>query len=135
MNTSPEQTPQPTPYDWRNGKWNADFKTAAEYPLYQGDYIDDLQSEVDGVFWDRKDTLYSLWGNRVYGLDCIGLTGSEPSTYCLNWYEGAEEIWRQKIDLPPFSDDAELKKGVVAFDVINNEEFVLFVQMRQEETV
>lgn len=135
-----EQSPLSAAYDWQNGDWNADLKEDPPHTLYLGRYIDGLQTGVDGNSYELLDTFYSIWGEHIYKLDCFGLTiqdkGRMQISYCLSHYRGGtEEVESQNLSLPDIPDAEGLDRAVVAFDIVDDQECVLFVQLRQEERI
>lgn len=137
---STDQPPQPAIFDWQWGEWNTDLKEDTAYPLYLGRYIDGLLSESANAPYERQDTFYSVWGEHIYALDCFGLTlqdgGNIQLSYCLSHYEGKTgEISRQEFELPDIPDAAGLDKKAVAFDIVDERECVLFMQLKLGERV
>lgn len=137
--SAPEQSKNAL-FDWRDEEWNADLKETSSYPLYLKQYTDGLEADESGLPYDYQKTFYCAAGNNFYTLDCLGMTltdtGGMLMTYYLNCYEGENgDINKQNIPLPDIPDSAGLDKSVVAFDVVNEQECVLFVQIRQEESL
>lgn len=132
------QEPQSETFDWQGEMWNADLKEGPAYTLYLRQYIDDLEADAAHNLYEKQNTFYSVWGKHIYALDCFGMTlqdgGSTQLSYCLNHYEeGAEEIRHQEFQLPDLPGAVGLYKNVVAFDIVNEEECVLFVQVKRDE--
>lgn len=125
-------------YDWRSEEWNADLKEVSPYLLYLEQYTDGLEADESALPYDYHKTFYCSGGNNFYALDCLGMTlldtGGMQMAYYLDCYEGENgTISKRNIQLPVFPDSVGLDKSVVAFDVVNEQECVLFVQLRQEE--
>lgn len=137
VDSSLVRSPQSEAFDWQGEKWNVELEEDLAYALYLRQYIDGLETDAAYNFHEKQITLYSVWGKHIYALDCFGMTlqdgGSTQLSYCLNHYEeGAEEIRHQEFRLPDLPDAVGLYKNVVAFDVVNEEECVLFVQVKRE---
>ena len=120
-------------FDWRTGEWKSDLTDGPAHTLYLGEYKEGLENDRDG---DRS-TQYRAWGNNLYSLDCFSLDsgdGKIQQLYYLGCYEGQTgEIWRHPISLPVMSDYEGMEKVISAFDIVNEQELVLFVQIRQDE--
>lgn len=119
-------------FDWRTGEWKSNLTDGSAHTLYLGEYKEGLENDRDG---DRS-TQYRAWGNNLYSLDCFSLDsdgGMIQQIYYLDCYEGRTgEIWRHSISLPAMSDYEGMEKVISAFDIVNEQELVLFVQVRQD---
>lgn len=118
-------------FDWRTGAWKTDLSDAPAHTLYLGKYTEGLETEQYG----DNSSVYRMWGNNLYGLDrfSIGGDGSAQMLYYINCYEGETGDFRHH-QIPALSlpDYAKLDKTISTFDMVNEQEMVLFVQAREE---
>lgn len=119
-------------FDWRISEWKSDLTDGSAHTLYLNEYRQNLAADELG---DRS-TVYRVWGNNLYGLDCFSQDSSDGGIqrlYYLDCYDGRTgEIWQQPVSLPELPDYAGMEKVISAFDIVNDQEVVLFVQARQD---
>ena len=122
-------------FDWRTVEWKSELTDASAHTLYLSGYKNGLESDLSG---DRS-TQYRAWGNNLYGLDCFSLNSGgdmKQLHYYLNCYDGKTgEIRRHSISLPAMADYDGMEKVISAFDIVNEQELVLFVQVKQDENI
>lgn len=119
-------------FDWRIGEWKSDLTDGSAHTLYLSEYNEGLENDLDG----ERSTQYCAWGSNLYSLDCFSSdSGGDriQQLYYLDCYEGTTgEIWRHSVSLPAMPDYEGMEKVISAFDIVNEQELVLFVQVRQD---
>lgn len=119
-------------FDWRISEWKSDLTDGSPRTMYLNEYRQKLEADELG---DRS-TVYRVWGYNLYGLDCFSQDAGDDGIqrlYYLDCYDGRTgEIWQQPVSLPELPDYAGMEKVVSAFDIVDNQELVLFVQVKQD---
>lgn len=129
---SSENTDIDISHDWRTGGWKNGQLTDNVHTLYLGESSQGLEADHSGA----RSSKYCAWGNALFGLDRFmqksADSNTEEWTYVLNRYETETgDIRRTSIELPDLPDYVETEKVVDAFDIMSDQELVLFVQVRQ----
>lgn len=119
-------------FDWRTGEWKTDLSAGEAHTLYLGKYEEGLEADQAG---DRS-TRYRVWGSSFYSLDRFAQnfpdSGRVEWRYSLDSYEcGSGEIKHVPVTLPSLPDYAEMDLFVSSFDIMNDQEAVLFVRGMQ----
>lgn len=118
--------------DWRTGEWKSGQLTDNVHTLYLGESSQGLEADQPGT----RSSKYCAWGKALFGLDCFLQKSADGHTekrlYVLNCYEtGTGDIRQISIELPDLPDYAESEKVIDAFDIMSDQELILFVQVRQ----
>lgn len=124
-------------YDWRTEPWKEASSADSAHTLYFGQYVEGL--EYDMEYYENHSTEYRTWGKRAYALDEYSswmFNSTErylEYSYFLNWYDGESgEIQQKQIKLPDLEQYADMELVVSTFDVVDAQNYVLFVQARLE---
>lgn len=121
-------------YDWKTEEWRRGGDSYAGETLYVEKNISGLEYQADPEY-DYRFSEYRCWGANFYSLDKIlSLTDSSvPVIWYINGYEDATgEIWHRPIELPKMEEYDEAEKRICSFDILNPREYVLFVQIINE---
>ncbi len=124
-------------FDWRTVPWKEAISTDSVHALYLGQYVEGL--EYDMEYYEAHSTEYRTWGKRVYALDSYSNWIANTSgrylkySYFLNWYDGENgEIQQKEIQLPDLEQYADMELVISTFDIVDAQNYVLFVQAIQE---
>lgn len=128
-------------FDLHSGNWKeGTLSVSSSHPLYLTEYIAPGQGAEMVSLTNQAGTLYAILGSKLYMLDTYSLYSQDNSVtqrYYLEIYDDVTgEVTQQQITLPYMKKYEDCKKSVEAFDVISDQEFVVFVQCWQgEDTV
>lgn len=125
-------------FDWSRGGWKLNtLSPDSDHVLYVTDYIPVLQKQDTETVGNKTNSLYSILGSRLYILESYtlySLEGDEIQKYDLKIYDDSTgEVLQQQITFPNIKEYAEYGKTITAFDMINEQKIVLFVQCWSEE--
>ncbi len=123
---------------WTQAQWihKGDIKSISMHPLYLTEEVRDLAPEPDQAYDDRS-VRYCTLGNAVYGLEEFYRQKGEvwERSYYLSRYDGTEGgITHRPVELPSPEEYGAEEFLAAAFDVKEEQELVVFLQGRQEES-
>ncbi len=98
-------------------------------------YISGLEYQPEQEY-DSSSSMYRCRGANFYSLDTFSTRANTfwQRDYYLSGYENdTGEIWHRHIELPEMEEYEEAEKYISAFDIRNAQEYVLFVQVFEED--
>ncbi len=122
-------------YDWKTEDWRYSDEMYTGGTYYLEKYISGLEYQPEQEY-DNIFSQYRCLGANIYALSEYSMynDSSDNNLFYLNCYEDTTgEIWHRRIELPMMEEYRNMVFSVSSFDILNPQEYVLFVNVLEEE--